>query len=190
MRKLVILAAVFMAFTMAQTAYADPPSNYRGPTLTLRPGETSKSMPIQFTVAGPDGKSRVVRGTLEVSGTLAPSGKGQPSGDVRTATVYGRTCTGRLSVVPYGFASLSVTDTWYYDFNSIVYQGLPSAGSSSAFPYSWSNVYAYNTPWGSQYAFSDGVGTLNVYQVLASYTYHVYIQIDAWGNCTAGWWQA
>lgn len=171
----VIVAAVGL---LAQPALAKKPSPTPAPILTLSPQQGSATAVVD-TPSGPV--------ALEATGTVV--GARASAGAIVAATTYGRTCTLTVHDVVTGQQwRIKLTSTFYYDYSTI-WQNTPSVTVSAIYPYSWSDKSAYNSYWSPTVRFANGEALLHdnyPWPDYAEWTKVLYIQEDAWGNCTFG----
>lgn len=188
--RILLLSAIIgiAAIALPGTVSADSaPGTALGPNapagaryqLTLKPGQSSASMII------PDGDGGSLR--LEAHATSTSS----PLPSVTPDAMYGpRQCWESLgSLAPYIPGSWQVTlhSTFSWDYTS-VYQQAPSLTTDYAiFPASISDKAASNSYWTQTVRFANG--TFNQdwnlpYPGAVTNGHHLWIQEDAWGNCT------
>jgi len=140
----------------------------------LKEGEvfTEKSMKT------PQGLVRVTLSASSISGATVSS-------------TYARTCTMRIWDAAGGsLYSLRLQSTFWYNYQTL-WQGTPYLTWSSLWPYRWSNQSAWNSSWSYRVKFADGQAVLNSDIPVPGFwsqTKHLYIQEDAWGNCTGRWY--
>ena len=87
--------------------------------------------------------------------------------------------------------SMKLTSTFWYNYSTVVRQSTPVVSTSAFLPYWWSDIRRWNTYWSSKVRFADGQAVLHggAFGVGFSWTYHLWIQVDAWGNCSSGWYR-
>jgi len=197
------LLAVFASFVLIgltpDGASADQPAPSQPSGAIMRAGRqplaTARLSPTQ-TATSVDINTPEGRVTLTVEGSVARRSAASPqqdgtSAEAQASDVYSRQCT--VSVQGWGAGNvqtyrMTLYSTFYWNYQT-VWQQTPYMGTSFFWPYSVSNTAAWNTPWSPTVAFADGQGTL-LYQpapnIGTAMTWRLYIQEDAWGNCTAG----
>lgn len=146
------------------------------PVLELKEGETF----TERSVKTPQGS---VRMTLSSERSIT---------NIFTASsIYARTCVMRIYDATGGsLYSLRLQSTFWYNYQTL-WQSNPYLTWSSLWPYRWSNQSAWNSPWSFTVKFADGQAVLNSDIPVPGFwsqTKHLYIQEDAWGNCTGGWY--
>jgi hypothetical protein len=109
-----------------------------------------------------------------------------PAGMAVAAAGYYKTCWVRVSDPTIQLWWLKLSSTFWYNYSTLTQQQ-PILSSLGRLGYSWSNKSAWNTYWSPTVRFADGQGDLN-FTLIFQRTYHLYIQEDAWGNCTGGWY--
>lgn len=168
-----VFAGIVAGLLNFSVVAADPeiPPSRPGPTVTISPAESHAE--IQFaTEDGPVG--------LAID-------SGSNGNEQSRLSSYSRGCTATVNDPIGGLWSLSVSSVFQYDYSTVLSQSNPSVSSQNIWPYSWSNKSAWNTTWSSTIRFADGQGDLSTgTPPIFSTTWRVYIQEDAWGNCTAG----
>jgi hypothetical protein len=168
-----LLAALvaILGVGQASSIHAQTPPR-TGAVLTLAAGQTS----ARTTIQTPSGPAEIVLQGSPVKQTVTAAG-----------TVYSRQCytwvAGALNVW-----RMTLYSTFFWDYTT-VWQNPPWVSTNSVFPYSWSDISAWNSRWSSTVVFADGQAILhdNVpYPNFLNVTHHLWIQEDAWGNCTFG----
>lgn len=173
-RRLLVLLAALVAILGAghvSSTHAQTPLPRTGAILRLAPGQTS----VSTVIYTPTGAETVVLRSSPIRRTTAPSGD-----------YYLRQCW--MSVYTPGLFQMTLYSTFFFDYTR-VWQDQPWVSTSAFFPYSWSDISAWNSAWSSTVVFADGQAILHEnfpWPNFANWTHHLYIQEDAWGNCTYG----
>jgi len=159
-----------------------------GEPLSLGVGEARVSSVIQT----PEGPMAIV---LESQDQLSPAAGGLSSSAqiVSASTWRWKGCSVYIQhVVSPTWWKMTLYSSFSYNYSAIV-QDPPRLETNAAYPYSWSNQQAWNSTWTSdpRYKFADGLAVLHsnapILGGIWSVTKHIWIQEDAWGNCTPHW---
>lgn len=107
-------------------------------------------------------------------------------GDLTAATTYTRTCSAWVQDATGLLWKLKLNSTFFYNYSTL-WQNPPWLDVRAVFLYSWSDLRAWNSYWSYTVRFADGAGVLHTnypWPNFSRWTKHVWIQEDAWGNCT------
>lgn len=100
-------------------------------------------------------------------------------------------CQGRIYDVGTGgrLWSMTLNSSFGYNYAS-VWEISEWVSTYAVVPYSWSNAKWWTSRWSSTLMFADGIADLKggAWWFSINVTKHIYIQQDAWGNCSFGYY--